>query len=377
MLSKFDDYPIHQTADPVAFTVSSDRFTYERFWYNGHAKDNSFYFGIALGRYPNLGILDCSFSLVTKRRQYAFHGSRRAPQEPTDLRVGPFSISILEPMGRHRVVIDPNQTGIECDLVFTPTTAATKEGRQQMRNQRHVIMDVTRLDQFGTWKGEIGYAGKRLEVAASQTCGMKDRSWGIRPVGETYSGGAPLPSFEATHFYWLPIHWKNECTITGWFEGSDGAQWHSDQMFLPVYKQFKMIPGVNDPAAKIWKGKVGHKLPMIKGTRQAAGGTVVMSDKGGETQEITLEPTGLVHRMKGLGYNHPKWGHGKWHGELVIEAEKWDCTKVDPLAFENIHIQQVVKATRGNETGYGVLEEFHLGAYKPYGLTDWFDGAPG
>jgi hypothetical protein len=58
MLSRFDDYPIHQTAEPVFHTASSDRFHYDRFWYNGHARDGSFYFGVGMCRYPNLGILD-------------------------------------------------------------------------------------------------------------------------------------------------------------------------------------------------------------------------------------------------------------------------------------------------------------------------------
>ena len=85
MLSKFDDYPVHQTAQPLFHTASSDRFTYDRYWYNGHAKDGSFYFGVGLCRYPNLGILDCSLSLAIDGRQYAFTAPavhRRNPLTP-------------------------------------------------------------------------------------------------------------------------------------------------------------------------------------------------------------------------------------------------------------------------------------------------------
>jgi len=202
MLSKFDDYPIHQTAEPVLHTASSDRFVYDRYWYNGHAQDGSFYFGVAMCRYANLGILDCSLSLAIDGKQYAFHGSRRAPHEPTDTSVGPFSLQILEPMGRHRVLIEPNDTGIECDLVFTPRTACIEEGRQTLRNERHVVMDATRLDQFGFWSGWIRFEGRELQVDGATTFGLKDRSWGIRPVGDAYSGGAPLDAFQAVHFFW-------------------------------------------------------------------------------------------------------------------------------------------------------------------------------
>ena len=84
MLTKFDDFPIHQTLDPVAHPASSDRNVYDRYWFNGYADDGEFYFGVAMGRYPHRGVLDCAFSIVRDGMQHNFHGSRRAPQEPTD-----------------------------------------------------------------------------------------------------------------------------------------------------------------------------------------------------------------------------------------------------------------------------------------------------
>ncbi len=56
MLSKFDDYPIHQTAEPVAVRVTGDRNAYDRYWFNGYGEQGEFYFGIAMGLYPSLGV---------------------------------------------------------------------------------------------------------------------------------------------------------------------------------------------------------------------------------------------------------------------------------------------------------------------------------
>lgn len=374
MLSKFDDYPIHQTAEPVFHTATSDRFAYDRYWYNGHAQDGSFYFGVALCRYPNLGILDGSLSLAIDGQQYAFHGSCRAPSEPTDTTIGPFSLQILEPMGRHRVLIGANDTGIECDLVFTPRTACIEEGRQTLRNERHIVMDATRLDQFGFWSGWIAYDGKKLQIDGSTTFGLKDRSWGIRPVGDAYTGGAPLPEYQAIHFCWMPIHWENECSLAGWFEDAAGHQWHTDQGFLPHYPTVDAIPGTVDPNAKTWNGEVGYQIEFLPGTRRAKSAVITMNDKSGDSLEVHLE-TVMVHRMKGLGYQHPVWGHGKWHGELVIDAERFTDDELDPLAVENIHIQQVVRATCGDRVGHGVLEQMHIGPSSKLGFNDWFDGA--
>ncbi|MBN7796940.1 hypothetical protein [Parahaliea mediterranea] len=368
-----DDYPIHQTAEPIIRTASSDRNTYDRYWYNGHDKEGSYYFGIALCRYPNLGIQDCSLSISTGGKQYAFHGSRRAPQEPTDLSVGPFSVDIIDPMGRHRVVIEDNDTGISCDLLFTPVTAPCEEGRQTSYNERHVVMDATRLDQFGYWQGTIRFDGKVLQIDPRQSLGLKDRSWGIRPVGTPYTGGAPLDPNRVIHFFWLPLNWGKRCTLAGAFEHSDGYQWHNDQVILPTYEHFEAHPAVIDADIRHWQGTIDHAISFRPGTRQAQSATISMSDRSGERLDISVEPL-LVHYMKGLGYQNPEWGHGRWHGELEIGAEYWDLSTLDTLAFENLHIQQVVKATCGNETAYGVFEQFHMGPYEPYGFTHHADG---
>jgi hypothetical protein len=52
MLSPFDDYPIHPSADPIAHPATGDPNHYDRYWFNGHQKDGRFYFGAAMGHYP-------------------------------------------------------------------------------------------------------------------------------------------------------------------------------------------------------------------------------------------------------------------------------------------------------------------------------------
>jgi hypothetical protein len=183
MLSRFDDFPIHQTPEPIAHPVSSDRNAYDRYWFNGYAADGEFYFGIGAALYPNLGIMDCGFSIVRDGVQHAFHASRRAPREPSDVQVGPFRIEITEPMRRLRVVVDDNETGIACDLAWTPRTANVQEGRTTMRRANRVMLDSTRFDQFGRWSGTIRYDGKTLAIDPQRVYGTKDRSWGVAPSG--------------------------------------------------------------------------------------------------------------------------------------------------------------------------------------------------
>ena len=190
MLTKFDDYAIHQTPEPIAHPASSDRNVYDRCWFNGFQDDGEFYFAVGMGLYPNRGIIDCGFSIVRDGEQHAFHASKRATGEPADTTVGPFRIEVVDPMMVSRVVLEANETGIECDLTFSARTACVEEGRQTLRQGIRPMLDSTRFAQFGRWQGTLRHSGKTLAVDAGRVLGTKDRSWGLRPVGEPEQGGA-------------------------------------------------------------------------------------------------------------------------------------------------------------------------------------------
>ena len=112
MITNFDDYCIHQTAQPVAQPSQSDRNFYDRYWFNGMDEAGTYIFEIGLGLYPNRRIMDGHFSVATGGKQYAFHGSRRAPKERGETQVGPLSIEIVTPMRQVRVVLAPNEHNI-------------------------------------------------------------------------------------------------------------------------------------------------------------------------------------------------------------------------------------------------------------------------
>ena len=373
MLSRFDDYPVHQTPEPLAHPATSDRNFYDRYWFNGYANDGEFYFAVGMGLYPHRQILDCGFSIVRDGEQHAFHASRRAPADPTETSVGPFRIEIIEPMRRARVVLEPNDTGIECELEFSARTAGIEEGRQTMRSGIRAGMDATRFAQFGRWQGEIRYAGRRVPVDQEHVVGTKDRSWGVRPVGEPETGGAPSGRLPQIFFLWAPLHWEDRCTHFGVFEDETGRPWHQDGAIAPVYASPDAIPGAEDPGI-IRMADVGHQIVYEKGTRRAESATITLVEASGALHEIELEPL-LCFRMKGIGYTHPEWGHGRWKGELAIGGESWKTDELDPNAFDNQHIQQVVRARSDGREGIGVLEQIAFGPHARYGFKSVIDGA--
>ncbi len=99
MLTKGDDYPIHQTPEPVAY-AGTDRNFYDRYFFNGYNPDGSDFFALAFGIYPHLNIADAHFATARDGTQHCLHASRVLHMERMDLRVGPISIEVLEPLRR-------------------------------------------------------------------------------------------------------------------------------------------------------------------------------------------------------------------------------------------------------------------------------------
>ncbi len=83
-----------------------------------------------------------------------------------------------------RIRCDDNEWGIGADLVFSGSVAALEEPRTFIRRYGRVIQDVSRYAQVGTWEGTITAAGRTFEVTPDRWKGARDRSWGVRPVGE-------------------------------------------------------------------------------------------------------------------------------------------------------------------------------------------------
>lgn len=373
MLNKLDDFPIHQTPEPIAHPATSDRNVYDRTWFNGYAADGSYYFGIGMAVYPHRGVLDCAFSAVTRDgRQHCFYGSRRAPTERTEMQVGPFRIEVLEPMKRTRVVLEDNDSGLACDITFSARTAAIQEARQILWNGARRTMDATRFDQFGRWSGTVRSPDGEIKVIEEVCHGTKDRSWGVRGVGERDVGGAPTMP-QGICFVWAPLFWDDHISHAIFFDGQKGEALVREGIVAPLYASEAEVPGVEDGRDQRM-ATARHRIQYHPGTRLARAAEIDLVDHDGAVRTIALEPI-LKFQMKGLGYGHPEWGQGMWKGELASGHESFDSRQLDPLTPWHLHTQQVVRASDGVRQGIGVLEQVCIGPYAPAGFTEFLDGA--
>ena len=300
MLNALDDYPIHQTPLPLAYPATSDRNVYDRTWFNGYGKDGSWYFGFGIAIYPHRGILDAAFSTVTEGGlQHCFYGSRRAPAERTDMSVGPLRLEVIEPLRKARIILEDNDSGLACDLVFCTRTAGIQEARQTLFQGTRAVMDATRFDQFGTWEGILHTP--TATSASSNPPGHEGSLLGVRAVRARGRCAPVTPKGIA--FMWAPLFWEDHVSHAIFFDGPEGEALVREGLTAPLYPNVEAVPAQGE-ARETRMATARHRIRYHKGTRLA------------EAVEIDLVPleetssplTGLKFQMKGLGYGHPEWG---------------------------------------------------------------------
>ena len=364
MLTPFDDYPIHPSADPIAVPATGDPNHYDRYWFNGQDVGGRFFVAGAMGHYPVRDVVDGAFSIVIDGVEHSVFASGRMPRDRSTV-VGPISVEVVKPLDVIRLKADPAATGLGCDLTFRAKTVPVEEPRQTRRRDDGVLlMDHTRLTQWGSWEGTVWVDGTAVEVDPATTVATRDRSWGVRPVG------APTPTnrtgeLPQIFWMWAPLHFDGFCTHLALHELSDGTRWLETAMEVP-----------NDPALAAppveWTD-VAHDLVWEPGRREMAHGTLSAVDPSGRRRVIQLEKL-YTFRMRGIGYFHPQWGHGSAHGELEVGREDIALDEFDPLAPTSIHLQHIVKATLDGHQGVGVVEQIVLGPHTPSGFTGLLDG---
>lgn len=370
VLTRGDDFPIHQTPEPVAY-AGTDRNFYDRYFFNGYASEagDLRFFGAALGIYPHLNIADAAFVVVRDGVQTAIHASRHLNMERMDLTVGPISVAVEAPLERLRVTVDAPGDGVRADIVFSARAAPVEEPRFVRRNGPRTFMDYTRLTQNGRYEGFIELDGVREEV--SGFIGTRDRSWGVRPIGARDAQELAPPAVPQFFWLWSPCSFEDGSLFFHTNDDAGGRPWNRRAVWSADGSGQK--DHLETAAAAMW-------VEWASGTRNARGARLELEFPGGGRGEARFTPV-LNVPMLGLGYGHPKWGHGLAHGPLSVEREDLRISELDPRLPHHLHVQAlsevVYQDPAGRERrGRGVLEQLALGPHAPSGFAGLMDPAP-
>ncbi|MGC2652634.1 MAG: hypothetical protein WA317_03295 [Mycobacterium sp.] len=371
MLGPLDEYPVHQLPQPIAWPGPSDRNFYDRSYLNAHDRTGNIFLITGIGYYPNLGVKDAFVLLRRGDTQTAVHLSDAIDADRLNQHVGGYRIEVVEPLQKLRVILEETE-GIAADLTWEGLFGVVREQPHVMRAGTRVTLDAQRFAQLGTWHGRIAVDGEEIAVDPQTWLGTRDRSWGIRPVGEPEPAGRPAdPPFEGMWWLYVPMAFDDFAVVLIIQEAPDGFR------------------SLND-CTRIWRDGRVEQLGWPRVTTRYRPGTRIPIGAVIEASSADLTPIRLDVESKlpvpihvGGGYGGDSdWQHGMWRGDKFTERLTYDMTDPGIVARSGFGVIDHVGRALWRDgdgsavEGWGLYEHGVLGRHDPSGFADWLAVAP-
>ncbi|MGE4425729.1 MAG: hypothetical protein AB7G37_04670 [Solirubrobacteraceae bacterium] len=321
-LSADDDLLVGDAPDEQA-----DRF-FDRFYFNLHGPEPLPLVMIGAGVYPGTGVVDGYVIRMAPGVQHNARFSTLADELPADA-VGPLSWEVIEPLRTWRIVLGPNPTGTELDVVWRARTNPWETERVVIDDGRGGLSDFGHFFQSGSYEGELRIDGVRHDVTG--WLGQRDRSRGVRLVSA--GGGLHM---------WVQAQFEDAAVAVLWDEDRAGATTQIDGAVLGT-------DGTDDP---IVAGR--HDLE-FDADLDFVRGTIELDTESGRTVRLDADGTTGGGFLSGGGYGG--W-HGKRHGVDVVEHEAWTLgSSVTPRTLDTPLTDRPASFVRdGAVQGAGIFE---------------------
>lgn len=363
-----DEYPIHQLALPMRYTATGDRNIYDRNIFHGVDRQGEWYFITGLGVYPNLGLIDAYATVRHGDTQWAVRTSGHRPPDKLRQEVGPYRTEVLEPFRALRLVCDGDEHGIGFDLTYRSRFGPIAEPQHIRRTGDRLTIDASRFAGVGTWEGELRVADQTIAVTPDRFFATRDRSWGVRPVGEPEPPGRPA-TFDGMWWCWVPLQFDDFALHAILEEDRTG--------YRTINYAVKQYPEDDGRPVE----QLGWPLPRItyaSGTRRPLHAEMDLCDRSGRQSRLSIEPITGIPLNVGCGYNgDPDWTHGTYKGEQWVDGGVYDHNDpaVSGRAILNF-TDHLARASFEGQEGWGIFEHGCIGPHEPTGFVDFTDGAP-
>ncbi len=367
-----DEYPLHQAPYSLAYAASSDRNFYDRCYLNAHDRSGEVFLITGLGQYPNLGVTDAFACVRLGDLQHTIRMSDALGPDRMNQQVGPYRIEVLDPLKELRLTCDGDEWGISFDLHWRGSFPAVDESPHLLRNGAKVMLDAQRFAQVGTWEGVLRVHNEEFIVSPDTWVGTRDRSWGIRPVGEPEPEARFAQERPADGgFYWVyvPLRFEEFALVFIAQEDANGHRTLNDA--LRVWPE-------GDPRGVETLGYPKYDIRYRSGTRIPTGATITAFEPDGAPLVIEVDALGHVALSAGCGYGpDPQWTHGVWRGRNWVEGATYDLNDPSNLIATHYSILDHVGRARCNGAeGWGLFEHSTAGRHTPSGFADFTSVAP-
>lgn len=366
-LSSMDEFLAHQTAGTFDQVYTSDRNFYDRYYFNLHPMSGDLFVVFSMGQYPNLGTTDAFVCVVYKGKQRVVRCSRELGSDRMKTQVGPFSVQVVEPLQQMRICCDDNEHDIAFDLLFEGTAPAVEEPRTVMRKYSRITMDTSRYTQMGRWSGEIKVAGETIAVDSENYLGVRDHSWGVRPVGESEPMGININEYVGKYGFfhmWAPLQFEDYQLKVFIEENADGER---------LVEECVRIESHANGGAVTQLGTPRHCIKYRSGTRELESAELSFEDHNGEPVTVTATALTCAYLAAGTGYYpNPEWVHGQYHGAFKLEYREYDVSTEEARNSLGPLYETLVRfELDSGEVTYGMFENLSMGHHDPYGFDSF------
>jgi hypothetical protein len=185
--------------------------------------------------------------------------------------------------------------GLAFDLTWDGHVPAHLEERHFIRQLGRVTFDSSRLAQTGCWTGALEIGGEKLAITPDRFWGTRDRSWGVRPVGEPEPPGIRAKLGVPFAFWnYAPMQFRDFSIQYIVQEELDGTR-------------------VLEQAVKLWRFGI-DKPPETLG-RPDHKPTLHFARPDGSQLDVGVRPLLPMHVGVGTGYGFDAdWRHGMYQG---------------------------------------------------------------
>ena len=366
-ISSMDECLAHQTPETFDQVSTSDRNFYDRYYFNLHSRSSELFVVLGIGQYPNLGTTDAFALIVHKGRQHVLRCSRELGVDRSNTTVGPLGVEVVEPLKSMRFRCDDNEHGISFDLTFTGRAPAVEEPRTLVRKGARITMDTSRYTQMGRWRGHIDFKGERIDISEDQYLGIRDHSWGIRPVGEREPLGINVNEYVNNYGFFhifVPMQFEDFQLKVFVEENADGSL---------IVEECRKIENYENGGAVHQLGKPVHKMKYVKGSREMASAELHFEDENGVPRVVKAEPVNCACLASGTGYvPNDEWVHGQYHGPLKLDCVEHDVSTPQVRAGQGPLYENICRFELDTgEVTWSMFENISLGHHAPYGFDSF------
>jgi hypothetical protein len=352
MLTGQDDFIGHQLPTTFDQLDNSDPAWMERLWYTGHPIDSlDIIFDIGLGYHPNRNVMDAFAGVAVPGRQWNFRVSRQLRPDPLTTTVGPLQIVVLEGLKRHRLVLGPNESGIQFDIEFHGVLNAHEEAPHIRRRDGRITENMARAQQMGRYTGWLEFDGRRITLDADTWYGQRDHSWGVRAEMRTDETTPPLTFYPPFLYSWTTVQFKDRGLVIFFKERAPGDRIYlSGEEVLPLGSRASSRNQLADVRHEfVWKDDPhGQSL-------DTALLHLTFADRRTKTVSVRTLPTRYF--LKGGLYGGlDGWFHGDFKGKSYAEHDIWDLTLPEVRAKVRTLADQIIEVRDGDDVGYGIIE---------------------